>query len=107
MISEYIHIKNNVDSLNDKIEKLQYILSYLQSHNKNLTKTQDWLIDDALDLIKDKSFCNLFKFVGEFLAEIYQTLHDKGIDTKDLDKATSQLYNVLNHIENTFKELRP
>ena len=101
MVTEYKRIKNNVDCLDYKIEKLQYILSYLQSHNKNLTKTQDWLIDDAAELIQDKSFCNLFRFVGEFLAKIYQTLHDMGIDTKDLDKATSQLYNVLNHIENT------
>lgn len=101
MNSEYTHIKNQVDCLDYKIEKLQYLLSYLQSHNKNLTKTQDWLLDDALELIQDKSFSTLFKFVGEFLAEIYQILHDKGIDTKDLDKATSGLYNVLNHIEIT------
>lgn len=104
MNKEYTYAKNQLDDLYYKKDKLEFILSYLQHHNKNLTKTQDWLIDDALDLINDKSFSTLFRFVNEFLAEIYQTLHDKAIDIKDLDKATSNLYNVLNHIEKTLTE---
>ena len=50
------------------------------------------------------NFREHFQNVCNNLAEIYALLHNKGIDTDKLDKATSELYNVLNKLEKEFKE---
>ena len=37
---------------------IEQILYYLQTHNKNLTKKQDFLIDDLEELIKKSNLLN-------------------------------------------------
>lgn len=52
MTKEYQYIIKQIDAMETKEEKILFILRYLASHNKNLTKTQDWLIEDLLELVK-------------------------------------------------------
>lgn len=50
MPKDYRYILNNLDKLQTKQEKIRFILAYLATHNKNLNKTQEYLIDDLLEL---------------------------------------------------------
>ena len=52
MTKEYKYIIKQLDSMETKQEKIRFILGWLATHNKNLTKTQEWLIDDLLELEK-------------------------------------------------------
>lgn len=52
MTKDYKYITKQLDSMKTKKEKIRFILGWLATHNKNLTKTQDWLIDDLLELVK-------------------------------------------------------
>ena len=53
MTKEYAYIVKQLDEIETKQEKIKFILTYLATHNKNLTKTQLWLIDDLLSLTKE------------------------------------------------------
>ena len=53
---------------------------------------------------QNKEFSGLFKNVCEDLANIYTFLHKNGEDTDELDKRVSELYNLLNHLENRYTE---
>lgn len=103
MNKDYTYVKNHIDGFDTKKEKLQFIISYLQSHNKNLTKTQDFILDDAASILEDKSFIDLFRNVAEGLADIYEFLHINGEDSKELDKKVSELYYILNSLELKYK----
>ena len=103
MNNDYTYVKNQVNGFDTKKEKLQFIISYLQSHNKNLTKIQDYILDDAASILEDKSFSNLFRNVAESLADVYEFLHINGEDTKELNKKVSELYYLLNSLELKYK----
>lgn len=49
---EYKLLLKNIENLPTKKEKILYILNWLITHNKNLTKTQYFLIDDLIEIIK-------------------------------------------------------
>ena len=51
MTKEYAYIINQIDEMPTK-EKIRFILEYLYTHNKNLTKTQLWLIDDLMEMLE-------------------------------------------------------
>ena len=53
---------------------------------------------------QNKEFSSLFKNVCEDLANIYTFLHKNGEDTDELDKRVSELYNLLNRLENRYTE---
>lgn len=48
-----------------------------------------------------EEFKKHFQNVCNSLGEIYTILNKNNIDDEELSKATSQLYSVLNYIENT------
>lgn len=52
MPKDYAYVIRQLDALKTTQEKIRFILNYLATHNKNLTKTQDWLIDDLLEFTK-------------------------------------------------------
>lgn len=52
MPKDYAYVIRQLDALKTTQEKIRFILNYLATHNKNLTKTQYWLIDDLLELTK-------------------------------------------------------
>lgn len=52
MTKDYKHIIKQLDSMETKQEKIRFLVGWLATHNKNLTKTQEWIIDDLLELLK-------------------------------------------------------
>lgn len=50
----YKRILRQIENMNKK-QKIKYILEYLLTHNKNLNKTQIFLIEDLITLTEDSN----------------------------------------------------